>query len=119
MDKMCGNEPIVLDGDLKPGTWFQLTSSSKYQPNSNCSIKFRAALPSQKLVITVEKMNIIDCPGDLLSIYDGSTLLNKDTNQRCGTPSSFTFTVGYSRFFEYYLLYNLEFNNTSYIYIYK
>jgi hypothetical protein len=93
MDKMCGNEPMILDGDSKPGAWFQLTSSSKYQRNLNCSIKFRAALPSQRLVITVEKMNIADCPGDLLNIYDGSTLLNKNINQQCGTPSSFTFTV--------------------------
>jgi hypothetical protein len=93
MDKMCGSEPMILDGDLKPGAWFQLTSSSKYQPNSNCSIKFRAAQPSQRLVITVEKINIADCPSDLLRIYDGSTLLNQDIKQQCGTPSSFTFTV--------------------------
>jgi hypothetical protein len=93
MDKMCGNESMILDGDFKPGTWFQLTSNSKYQPNFSCSIKIRAAHLSQRLVITVEKMNIADCSGDLLHIYDGSTLLNKDIRQQCGTPSSFTFTV--------------------------
>jgi hypothetical protein len=93
MDKMCGGEPITLDGDSKPGTWFQLTSSSKYKPNLGCSIKFRTAQPTQRLVITVEKMNIADCPGDLLHIYDGSTLLNKDITQQCGTPFPFTFTV--------------------------
>ncbi len=93
MDKMCKNEPMVLDGDSKPGTWFQLTSSSKYQSNFNCSIRFRTAQPTQRLIVTVEKMNIADCPGDFLHIYDGSTLLNKDIKQQCGTPSSFTFTV--------------------------
>ena len=93
MDKMCGQEPMTLEGDFKPGTWFQLTSSSKYKPNLNCSIRFRTAQTTQRLVITVEKMNIADCPSDLLHIYDGSTLLNKDIKQQCGTPSSFTFTV--------------------------
>jgi hypothetical protein len=93
MDKMCGNDSIILDGDSKPGVWFQLTSSSKYQANSNCSIKFRAAHQSQRLVITVEKMNIADCPSDSLRIYDGLTLLNKNAQQQCGTNSLFTFTV--------------------------
>ncbi len=93
MDKMCGNDSIILNGDFKPGAWFQLTSNSKYPPNFNCSIKFRTALPSQRLIITVEKMNIADCPGDVLRIYDGLTLRNKDIKQQCGTPSSFTFTV--------------------------
>jgi len=101
MDKMCGNA-IVLDGDLKPGTWFELTKSNKYPSNFNCSITFRAGHPSQRLVITIEKMNIADCPGDFLYIYDGSTLLNKEINQQCGTPSSFTFTVGYTRFYYYH-----------------
>jgi hypothetical protein len=93
MDKMCGNEAMVLDGDVRPGTWFQLTSSSKYQPKLNCTIRFRAAQPTQRFVITIEKMNIADCPGDLLRIYDGTTLLNKDMKQQCGTPSTFSFTV--------------------------
>ena len=95
MDKICGNAPIVLDGDSKPGVSFQLTKSSKYSSKLNCSIKFNTALSSQRLVVTVEKMNIMDCPGDFLYIYDGSNLLNKDTKQQCGTPSLFTFTVGY------------------------
>jgi hypothetical protein len=94
MDKMCGNDAMILDGDVKPGTWFQLTSSSKYQPKLDCSIKFRTAQPTQRFVITIEKMNIADCPGDLLHIYDGTTLLNKDVKQQCGTPAPFTFTVG-------------------------
>jgi hypothetical protein len=102
MDKMCGNEPIILDGDLKPGMWLQLTKNNKYSANFNCSVKFRAALPSQRLVLTVEKMNIADCPGDFLYIYDGSTLLNKELKQQCGTPSLFTFTVRYSRCYYYY-----------------
>ncbi|CAF2384792.1 unnamed protein product [Rotaria sp. Silwood2] len=90
---MCGNESIILDGDSKPGTFFQLTSSSKYQPNFQCSIKFRTAQQTQRFVITIEKMNIVNCPNDLLKIYDGSTLLNKDVTQQCGTPSLFTFTT--------------------------
>ena len=93
MDKMCNNEAMVLDGDFKPGTWFQLTSSSKYQPNLSCTLKFRAAQPTQKFVITVEKMDITDCPADSLRIFDGTTLLNKDVKQQCGKPASFTFTV--------------------------
>lgn len=93
MDKMCGTAPIILDADSKPGTWFQLTSNSKYQANSNCSIQFNATRSSQRLVITVEKMNIGDCPGDSLRIYDGSILLNNNIQQQCGTNSLFTFTV--------------------------
>lgn len=93
MDKICGNDSIVLDGDLRPGTWFHLTSSSKYQPNFSCSIKFRTAQSTQRLVITLEKMNIVDCSTDFLRIYDGTTLLNKDTKQQCGTSSTFTYTV--------------------------
>ncbi|CAF0913475.1 unnamed protein product [Rotaria sordida] len=93
MDKMCGNESIILDGDFKPGTSFQLTSNSKYQPNFNCSIKFRAAQSTQRFVITIERMNIVNCPNDYLRIYDSSTLLNKDIKQQCGTPSSFSFTT--------------------------
>jgi hypothetical protein len=93
MDKMCGNQPMTFDGDIKPGTWFQLTSSSKYQPNFSCSVQFRTAQATQRLVITVEKMNIADCPGDSLRIYDGTTLLNTDIKQQCGTPAPFSFTV--------------------------
>ncbi|CAF4110639.1 unnamed protein product [Rotaria socialis] len=93
MDKMCGNESIIFDGDLRPGGWFQLTSSSKYQPNFSCSIKFRAAQPTQRFVVTVEKMNTVDCPKDLLLIYDSSTLLNQDIKQQCGTLASFSFTT--------------------------
>ncbi|CAF0917061.1 unnamed protein product [Rotaria sp. Silwood1] len=93
MDKMCGNESIILDGDSKPGTSFQLTSNSKYQPNFHCTIKFRTAQATQRFVVTVEKMNTVNCPHDLLQIYDGSTLLNKDIKQQCGTPSSFSFTT--------------------------
>ncbi len=93
MDKICGSEPMILNGDVNPGTWFQLSSNTKFQPNFNCSIKFRTAQPTQRLVITVEQMNIAGCPGDLLGIYDGTTLLNKDINQQCGSPTSFTFTV--------------------------
>ena len=97
MDKVCGNTPIVLEGDTKPGVSFQLTKSSKYSAKFNCTVKFRTTLSSQRLILTVEKMNIADCPGDFLYIYDGSTLLNKEVNQQCGTPSLFTFTVGYLR----------------------
>ncbi|CAF0959240.1 unnamed protein product [Adineta steineri] len=93
MDKLCGSGAIVLDGDVKPGTAFQLSSSTKFQPNFSCTIKFRTAQPTQRLVITVEQLNIADCPGDTLRIYDGTTLLNQDVKQQCGTPSSFTFTT--------------------------
>jgi hypothetical protein len=93
MDKMCGNEPLILDGDDRPGAWFQLTSSSKYKSNMACTIKFRTALQSQRFVVTVEKMDITDCPGDTLHIYDGSNLLNKNIGQQCGSPASFTFTT--------------------------
>lgn len=99
MDKICGSEPIVLQGDTNPGLWLRLTSNSKYSPNLNCSLKFRTTLPSQRLVITMEKMDITDCPGDFLYIYDGTTLLNKETQQQCGTRSPFTFTVSDERFF--------------------
>lgn len=93
MDKMCGNDYLVLDGDKKPGISFQLTSNSKYKPNSNCTVKFRAAQPSQRLIVTIEKMDIVDCPGDLLRIYDGTTLVNKDSKQQCGSFTQFTYTV--------------------------
>ena len=93
MDKLCGTAAIVLQGDDKPGTSFQLTSSNKYASNMNCTLKFRADLPGQRLVISVEKMNIADCPADSLRIYDGTNLLNKDIKQQCGTPSPFYFTV--------------------------
>lgn len=93
MDKVCGNESIVLDGDSRPGTFFQLTSSSKYQPNFSCSIKIRTALPTQRIVISVEKLNTVNCPNDVLHILDGSTLLNKDIQQQCGNPAPFFFTV--------------------------
>ena len=99
MDKICSSEPIVLQGDVNPGLWLRLTSNSKYSPNLNCSVKFRTTLPSQRLVVTIEKMDIVDCPGDFLYIYDGTILLNKDIQQQCGTRSSFTFTVSDERFF--------------------
>lgn len=97
MDKMCGNDHMVLDGDNKPGIALHLTSNNKYKSNFNCTVKFRTAQPSQRLIITVEKMDIADCPGDQLRIYDGTTLLNKDSKQLCGSSASFTFTV-YSLF---------------------
>ncbi|CAF0941360.1 unnamed protein product [Adineta ricciae] len=93
MDKMCGGDVIILDGDNKPGIALQLTSSSKYKPNMNCVVKFRTAQPSQRLVVTVEKMDITDCAGDSLRIYDGTTLLNKDVKQQCGSSSVFTYTT--------------------------
>ncbi|CAF3397358.1 unnamed protein product [Rotaria socialis] len=92
MDKMCGNELFTLDGDRIPGISLQLTSGSKYKPNANCTVRFRTAQPSQRLIITMEKMDITDCPGDLLKIYDGKNLLNMDTKQQCGTSASFTVT---------------------------
>ncbi|CAF1446786.1 unnamed protein product [Rotaria sordida] len=92
MDKMCGNDHFVFDGDKQPGISLQLTSSSKYKKNFNCTVRFRTAQPSQRLIITIEKMDISDCPGDSLYIYDGTTLLNKDSKQQCGTPSPFTVT---------------------------
>ncbi|UJR36554.1 hypothetical protein I4U23_029274 [Adineta vaga] len=93
MDKICGSDAMVLDGNIKPGLAFQLSNINKFQPNFNCSIKFRTALPTQRLVIVVEQMNIADCPGDTLRIYDGTTLLNKDVRQQCGAPTAFTFTT--------------------------
>lgn len=99
MDKLCGTDAMVLDGDSKPGTWFRLTSASKYQPNMSCTAKFRALLSAQRFVITVESLNIADCPGDTLKIYDGTNLLNKDVKQQCGTSStSFFFTVRFQFF---------------------
>ncbi|CAF0998296.1 unnamed protein product [Adineta steineri] len=93
MDKMCGQDHLVLDGDKRPGISFQLTNSNKYKSNTNCTVKFRTAQPSQRIVITVEKMDIADCPSDTLLIYDGTTLLNKNANQQCGSPAFFTFTT--------------------------
>lgn len=93
MDKLCGNDNFVLDGDNKPGISLQLTSSGKYKPNLNCTVKFRTAQPSQRLIITIEKMDIADCPGDTLKIYDGKTLLNANTKQQCGTTVFYTYTV--------------------------
>ncbi|CAF4183734.1 unnamed protein product [Rotaria magnacalcarata] len=92
MDKMCGNDLFTLDGDKIPGISLQLTSGSKYKPNVNCTVKFRTAQPSQRLIVTMEKMDIADCPGDLLKIYDGKNLLNMDTKKQCGSPASFTVT---------------------------
>ncbi|CAF4563795.1 unnamed protein product [Rotaria sp. Silwood2] len=93
MDKMCGNDHFIFDGDKVPGISLQLTSNSKYKRGFNCTVKFRTAQPSQRLIITIEKMDIIDCPGDSLRIYDGTTLLNKDSETQCGSPPSFTFTT--------------------------
>ncbi|CAF1400597.1 unnamed protein product [Rotaria sp. Silwood1] len=92
MDKMCRNDYFIFDGDKIPGISLQLTSNSKYKPNFNCTVKFRTAQPSQRLIITIEIMDITDCPGDSLRIYDGTTLLNKDSKQQCGSATSFTFT---------------------------
>ena len=97
MDKLCGNDQLVLDGDNKPGVVLQFTSSSKYKPNTNCLVKFRTAQPSQRLTVTVEKMEITDCPNDQLTIYDSGTLLNNDPKQQCGSPAPFTFTVSSAR----------------------
>ena len=90
---MCANDQYVLDGDERPGIFLQLTSSNKYKPNSNCTMKFRTAQPNQRFVVTMEKLDIVDCPADKMLIYDGPTLLNKDLKQQCGTNSTFTFTV--------------------------
>ncbi|CAF1238087.1 unnamed protein product [Rotaria sordida] len=92
MDKMCGNNHFILDGDKKPGISLQLTNNNQYEKGFNCTVKFRTAQRSQRLIITIEKMNIIDCPSDSLRIYDSTTLLNKDPKQQCGTPAAFTFT---------------------------
>ena len=91
---MCGSAPLILDGDKRPGISLQLTSSSKYKPNLNCTVKFRTIQPSQRLIITIEKMDITDCPGDLLRIYDGTRLVNKDLKQQCGAFKLYSFTVG-------------------------
>jgi hypothetical protein len=93
MDKMCGNDPLILDGDNRPGISFQLTSNNKYKANFNCTVRFRTAQPSQRFIITIEKMDIADCPGDLLRIYDGTTLINRDATQQCGSPASFSLVV--------------------------
>lgn len=96
MDKMCGSDAMVLDGNIKPGTTFQLSAVNKFQPDFTCTIKFRTAQPTQRLVISVEQLSIADCPGDTLKIYDGTNLLNKDVKQQCGSPAAFSFTVGCS-----------------------
>jgi len=99
MDKSCDNSPIVLDGDEMPGTWFSLTSSSKYKSNLNCQMKFKTAQPSQKMIITIEKMDIADsnkdgsCGGDSLKIYDGASttggsIMNKAPSEQCGTTAT-------------------------------
>jgi len=93
MDKMCGSDSLVLDGDNRPGISFQLTSSSKYKSNLNCTVKFRTSQPSQRLIITIEKMEINDCANDFLRIYDGEILVNKDIKQQCGSWKTFSFTV--------------------------
>ena len=93
MDKLCGNDPVILDGDQRPGVTLQLTNSNKYKANLNCTIRFQAAQPSQRLVITIEKMEITDCPADFLRIYDETNLINKESTRQCGSPSSFSVTV--------------------------
>ena len=116
MDKLCGGDQVVLDGDVKPGVALQLTSSSKYKPNMNCKVGFRTAQPSQRLIITVEKMDIGDCPSDTLVIYDGATLLNKDPKQQCGSPASYSLTVaGSSRLRHSFIVYSefLESNQSD------
>ncbi|CAF5102034.1 unnamed protein product, partial [Rotaria socialis] len=61
--------------------------------NLNCTVKFRTAQPSQRLIVTIERMNILDCPGDLLKIYDGKKIVNANLERQCGSSASFTFTV--------------------------
>lgn len=102
MDKICGNDPLILDGDQRPGFVLQLTNSNKYKSNINCTIRFRAAQPSQRLIITIEKMDINDCPGDSLRIYDGTNLINKAANQQCGASSSFSLLVRISVEFSFF-----------------
>jgi hypothetical protein len=94
MDEICGNSAFRLDGDDTPGISLELTRSKKYKQNFNCTVKFITAQPSQRLVITVENMQIEDCPGDTLRIYDGASLINKDSIPQCGSiRTSSTFTV--------------------------
>ncbi len=93
MDKICGNDDLILDGDNRPGILLQLTNNNKYKSNFDCTIKFRTALPSQRFIITIEKLDITDCPNDLLYIYDGTTLINKDSQQQCGSSGPFSFLV--------------------------
>jgi hypothetical protein len=38
-------------------------------------------------------MNTVDYPGDLLRIYNGKTLIDRDPKQQCDSPVSFSFTV--------------------------
>ncbi|CAF3043071.1 unnamed protein product [Rotaria socialis] len=92
MDRMCGDDPFILNGDNRPGISFYLTSNSKYKANLNCTVKFRTAQPSQRLIVTIERMNILDCPGDLLKIYDGKKIVNANLERQCGSSASFTFT---------------------------
>ena len=94
MEQSCDAGTVVLDGDKRPGVIFQLTSNSKYRPNMNCRVTFQTALATQRIVVSVEKMVITDCPGDTLKIYDGSNLVTKDVKQQCGSPGKFSFTVG-------------------------
>lgn len=94
MDEHCGKDPIVLDGKDRPGLALKLTNNNKYKSNVNCTVQFRTAQSSQRLIITIEKLEIKDCPGDSLRIYDGTRLINKDPQQQCGSSSSsFSFQV--------------------------
>lgn len=96
MDKICNGNPIALNGDNRTGIFIQLTGNSKYAPNMDCSVTFRTSLATQRLIVTVEKMNVADCPADTLKIYDGTNLLTKDSKQQCGTTNHYTFTVSFS-----------------------
>ncbi len=84
MDTLCG-KLITLNGDTLPGTYFSLTSG-KYRQNLNCILTIKASTTHQRLIIVMDKMDVV-C-GDKLLIYDGKKsrglILNKDESLQCG-----------------------------------
>ena len=94
MENHCGRTPFVLDGNDRPGLFVQLTKAPRYKPNAQCTMRVRTAETSQRLIVTVEKLEIKDCLGDRLKIFDNHTLLNTHSNQQCGTrKAAFYFLV--------------------------
>ncbi|CAF0825825.1 unnamed protein product [Didymodactylos carnosus] len=94
MDKLC-NSVIVLDGEKKPGSSFSSTSNSKYKPNTNCTLTFKTAQTTQRIITTIEKIDIADSNGatcgDYIKIYDGKfqgPILNKNLAEQCGSSTS-------------------------------
>ena len=84
MDTLCGKN-LILNGDTFPGTYFRLTSGY-YRENLNCLLTIRASTINQRIIIVIDKMDII-C-GDKLLIYDGpkdrGLVLNNNQTLQCG-----------------------------------